>query len=103
MDMFPVLLSGILARDEMARDRVVTALRVAGALSPASARPFEDLHVQPDETWNRLVSEGRIREGPPSHFYLYDAQQKHQRQRRLKMVVFYLLMILIPVVLFLFT
>ena len=95
------LVLAILSETELAaRNRVIDALRSRGAVSPATARPLSELGVATDDTWDRLVIEGRVREGPPGQFYLFEHPRPSTR-RVLGMVVFYAVLVLIPVLLFL--
>ena len=95
------LVLAILSETELAgRNRVIDALRSRGAVSPATARPLSELGVATDGTWDRLVIEGRVREGPPGQFYLFEHPRRRTR-RVLEMVVFYALLVLIPVLLIL--
>jgi hypothetical protein len=101
MGLFELMLAAFSANDLGSRNRLTGALRSRGAVSPASARPLNELGVTADAAWRRLVIEGRIREGPPGDFYLFEPPRPSTRERVVKMVVFYLLIVLIPIVLFL--
>lgn len=90
-------------RELASRNRVIDALRSHGALSPATARAVGDLQVATDDTWDRLIVEGRVREGPPGQFYPFEPRRPSKRQRVLKMIVFYALIVLIPIVMILAT
>jgi len=91
----------LLSDDEFsAQKRVIDALRLRGAVSPATARPFDDFNVATDSAWNRLVIQGRVREGLPGHFYLFERPPSN-KQRIIKMLVFYVIILLIPIVLIL--
>lgn len=103
MALYDLVLAALDDGELASRSRVIDSLRSAGAISPATARPVADLHVTTDDTWRRLVSEGRIREGPPGHFYLFERGRPSTRQRVVKMVVFCLIILLIPIVLVLAT
>jgi hypothetical protein len=103
MLLYDLILSAISERELTSRHRLIDAVRSAGAIAPAAARPFAELNVAADYTWERLVVEGRIREGPPGHFYLFEPRRPNTRQRVIRMVVFYVLILLIPVVLILAT
>jgi hypothetical protein len=84
------------------RETLVLALAKAGAISPAAALPFEQLGVVADDAWDDLVLAGRIREGQPGYFYAFNAPAlASPRERRIKMFVFSLLIVAIPIVLIL--
>lgn len=89
--------------DAMARERVIAAMRTADAESPRSARTIVELDVVTDDVWDQLIREGTVREGPPDHFYLFGIKRASRRQRFIKMAVFWVLILLIPVVLILVT
>ena len=75
------LVLAVLSETELAsRNRVRDALRLRGAVSPATARPLSDLGVATDDTWDRLVIEGCVREGPPGQFYLFEHQRPSTRR-----------------------
>jgi hypothetical protein len=84
------------------RAKMITTLEAAGAITPATARPFAELDVAGDKTWTQLVREGRIREGPPGYFYVFEgARRSSPREKRIKQIVFYALIVAIPIVLIL--
>jgi hypothetical protein len=87
----------------MARERVIAAMQSAGADSPRSARTVVELDVVTDDVWDYLIREGTVREGPPDHFYLFGIKRASRRERLIKMVFFWALILLIPVVLILAT
>jgi hypothetical protein len=96
------LVVAFLGEQELAsRNRVIEVLQSRGAVSPATARSLGELHVSADDTWNRLVIEGRVREGHPGLFYLFERPRASTRQRLVKLLVFYALIVLIPIVLIL--
>jgi len=99
--LFDIVLAVLSEHDLASRNRVIEALRSRGAVSPATARSLPDLNVASDDIWNRLIVEGRVREGPPGQFYLFEPRRPSTRERVLKMVVFYALLVLIPIVLIL--
>ena len=101
MAIYDLVLAVLSEKDLASRNRILGALRSRGAVSPATARPLGDFNVATDDTWNRLVIEGRVREGPPGQFYLFEHPRPSTRQRVAKMVVFYALIVLIPIVLIL--
>ena len=73
--LLPLLaLLAVLAAGARVRDRPVEeAFRAAGATSPDCARPRDALPPLPPDAFGRLVARGRVREGAPGTFYLYDA------------------------------
>ena len=90
----------LLLSQEAEEQRFITALRSAGAISPATAQPVATLHVNiNDPVWLQLLMQGRIREGTPGHFYLFELPRARRRERVIKMLVFWALILLIPVVL----
>ena len=103
MAIYDLVLAVLSEIEPASRNRVIDALRSRGAVSPATARPLSDLGVAADDTWDRLVIEGRVREGPPGQFYLFEHPQRSRRQRVLGMVVFYAILVLIPIVLMILT
>jgi ATP-dependent Clp protease ATP-binding subunit ClpA len=86
-------------------ERILARLRSAEATSPASARSLEDLRCKADDTWRSLVDEGRIREGAPGTFYLYERATTGARPlvrtpaRFIKTFVFWLIILLLPIIL----
>lgn len=99
MALYDVALAVFADKQLVARERVIDALRTRDAISPATARSIAELGVAIDDTWNRLVIEGRVREGPTGQFYLFE-RPRGGWQRVVKTTVFFLLILLIPVVLF---
>ncbi|HVX40036.1 MAG TPA: hypothetical protein VHB25_10720 [Gemmatimonadaceae bacterium] len=85
------------------RNRAIATLRSQGALSPATAKSLDELHITPDQAWTHLIIHGRVREGPTGRFYLFEPPRASPRERALKMIVFYVLIILIPLALVLLT
>jgi hypothetical protein len=88
------------------RAALIASLERAGATSPATARSLDELRVTTDEFWAALVREGRVREGPPNQYYLYDAfagrPRGFRKQRLIKMIVFYIVILALPILLVLF-
>src|SRR5688572_5849012 len=75
------------------------AMRDLGATNPGTARVATELpgHVQDD--LGRFVDSGIIREGPAGAYYLHEATASTVfRLQVLKAVVFWFLVIIIPVV-----
>ena len=85
------------------RRHAIDALRSHGALSPLTAKSIDDLQVAPDEAWNHLITQGRVREGPAGHFYLFERPRASARERAVKLIVFYALIVLIPILMFILT
>jgi len=83
------------------RKQVIKALQSRGAISPATGVSLSELNVTANGTWKRLVIDGRVREGPPGQFYLYQPPRASKRERLLKLVFFYTVIILIPILLIL--
>ena len=87
------------------RERIVGRLRSAGAVSPSSARSMSDLRCKTDASWQSLVDEGLVREGPPGTFYLYErpalagAASGPQWKRLAKIFVFWIFILLLPIIL----
>ena len=79
--------------------QVIDAMREVGAVSPATARP---VGLLPDEVrmdLERLLQSGLIREGAPGSFYLFaPATPPRTAARIVKAVLFWLLVIILPVV-----
>lgn len=86
-------------------ERIIAKLRAADAVSPASARSLADLRCKEDAGWQSLLDEGRIREGTPGTFYLYERAPSAlhngnpSRARFAKTFVFWVLILLIPILL----
>lgn len=87
----------------VAQQRVITTMLRAGADSPRTARTIVELDVVTDAAWDHLIREGRVREGPPDHFYLFGIKRASPRQRAIKMTVFFVLIVAIPFVEFYLT
>jgi hypothetical protein len=88
------------------RDRAVeAAFRGAGAVTPAGARPLAALPPLPPDTLARLVARGRVREGAPGTYYLYEpsAPAFWGRRRVVLSLVFWAVVVLIPFLLLEFT
>lgn len=68
--------------------------RALGAVSPATARPVKDLRLDAS-SFDRLLRRGAIREGAPGTFYLYEGPPAPRRWVR--QVIFFLLVIIVPV------
>ena len=80
-----------------ADESALAAWRRAGAVGPANARPAEALPVVPAVVLERLIARGRVREGAPGTFYVFEARV--DRPRVVTRLWFWLLVIGIPVVL----
>ncbi len=80
------------------RERVVVdAFRSAGAVSPAAARPLAALPPLPTDALDRCLESGRVREGTPGTFCLYERQRGTARKRLLALLGFWLIVILVPI------
>lgn len=99
MGLNDLLLSTIAQRDASARRHVIDRMTSAGATSPANAQPLRSIGLERDTALERLLREGRVREGAPDHFYLFATPSAGRRERLVKMIVFYTLIVLIPIVL----
>ena len=74
-------------------------MREAGAVSPATARPASDLPEVVRSHLEYYVVAGVVREGAAGTFYLYEAPSPPWTFRRVvAAVLFWLLVIIIPVV-----
>ena len=74
------------------------AMREVGATRPEMARPAGDLPDAVRSELGRFVDAGFIREGPAGTFYLHEGRAAAVlRSQVLKAVVFWLLVILVPV------
>jgi hypothetical protein len=79
--------------------RVSDAMRAAGAVSPATARRASDLPEVVRSHLERYVMVGVVREGAPGTFYLYEVTAAPWTPGRVMgAVLFWLLVIIIPVV-----
>jgi hypothetical protein len=79
--------------------RVIDAMREVGAISPATARPLTLLPDDVRPELERHLQSGLIREGAPGTFYLFaPASPPRTKARIVKAVLFWFLVIIIPVV-----
>lgn len=99
------LLPTLLAASSARTRAVEAAFRDAGATSPAHAQPLTALPPLPPAALDRLVAAGRIREGAPGTFYLYapSGGTAAARRRIVLTLVFWLAVMLIPLLLLEFT
>lgn len=75
------------------------ALRELGATGPELARPASDLPHEVRSELGRYVDAGFIREGPAGTFYLHEGRASTMlRNQILKTVIFWFLVIIVPVV-----
>ena len=88
--------------------QIVGALRKARATSPARACPIREIQVALSPRFDALVHRGIVREASPGTFYLYEAALVTPAaasaagppwRQLLKGVVFWLIVLLIPVIL----
>lgn len=78
--------------------RINEAMREVGAVSPATACRARDLPAVVREGLERYVSAGVVREGAPGTYYLFEVKAPPLTGRRILMaVLFWLLVIIIPV------
>ncbi|HEY4216792.1 MAG TPA: hypothetical protein VGM67_06615 [Gemmatimonadaceae bacterium] len=82
-------------RREGAQQQLLSRFIAAGAISPSTARTVAELDTPLDDTWDQMLLQGFIREGPPDHFYTF-TKRSSPRERTIKMIVFYLLLAVIP-------
>jgi hypothetical protein len=74
-------------------------MQAIGAISPGTARPAGDLPDEIRSELGRYVDAGVIREGPSGTFYLdEDRASAVRRNRIVTSVVFWFLVIIIPVI-----
>lgn len=74
-------------------------MREVGATSPATARPTAMLPDDVRLSLERYVDAGLVREGAPGTFYLFAPElPPWTRSRALKAIVFWLLVLIIPIV-----
>lgn len=73
-------------------------MRALGAVSPATARPLRELPDAVRARLDRLVYSGLIREGAPGTYYLFDVPRLPvPRSQVLRAVLFWFLVIIIPI------
>jgi hypothetical protein len=73
-------------------------------VSPATAKTLTDFPLVDTGVFNRLVRRGTIREAAPGTFYVYRPEPEPlDRSRFVKTLVFWLIILLIPIVLIQFT
>jgi len=77
-----------------AETQLRAALRVRGAVSPATALPGKDLVVD-KSAFDELLRRGVIREGAPGTYYLYETERTGPG-RRVVQLLFWLAVILLP-------
>ncbi|HET9454221.1 MAG TPA: hypothetical protein VFO66_08065 [Gemmatimonadaceae bacterium] len=76
------------------------ALIAVGAVSPGTARARAEFPLLDDGAFDALVRQGVIREAAPGTFYVFHPEaQSHDWPRVLKGLLFWLVMLLIPVLL----
>jgi hypothetical protein len=84
------------------------AMRAIGAVSPATARPWSEIPMPLREGFELYVHAGVIREGSPGTFYFFDHEDHHVPRRHVLgrvagAILFWILVILIPVAIIFFT
>jgi hypothetical protein len=77
-----------------AESELCAAFRALGAVTPATARTGKDMPVE-TPPFNNLLRRGVIREGAPGTFYLYE--RGRVPGRLLRLVLFWIVIIIIPV------
>lgn len=83
---------------------ICAALIAAGAVSPATARAVAEFPLVDDKVFDALVRRGVIREAAPGTFYVFRPEARpHDWRRVVPMLLFWLIMLLIPVLLIQFT
>ena len=83
---------------------ICAALIAVGAVSPGTARARTEFPLVDDGVFDALVQRGVIREAAPGTFYVFQPEaQSHGWRRVLTVALFWLIMLLIPVVLIRFT
>ena len=83
---------------------ICAALIAVGAVSPGTARARADFPLLDDGVFDALVRQGAIREAAPGTFYVFQPEaQSHDWRRLLKVLLFWLVMLLIPVLLIQFS
>ena len=87
-----------LSVDAGAEQAAVHAWRAAGAVGPGNARPLAALPDVDPAVFERLLARGRLREGEPGRFYLYEGAEGGRGSLATRLW-FWLLLIGLPVVL----
>jgi hypothetical protein len=83
---------------------ICAALMAVGAVSPATARALAEFPLVDESVFDALVRRGVIREAAPGTFYVFRSDaQSYDWRRVLKVVLFWLVMLLIPIVLIQFS
>jgi hypothetical protein len=79
-----------------AENDLCTALRVMGAVSPATSRPGKDLVVD-KSAFENLLRRGIIREGSPGTYYLYESETRTYYRTVVVNLFFWIGVILLPI------
>ncbi len=79
-----------------AENELIAALRVMGAVSPATARPGKDLVVD-KSAFDDLLRRGVIREGSPGTYYLYESETSSYYRTVVVNLFFWIGVILLPI------
>jgi hypothetical protein len=83
---------------------ICAALIAVGAVSPATARPLAEFPLIDGSAFDALLRRGVIREAAPGTFYVFRSDaQSYDWRRVLQVVLFWLVMLLIPIFLIQFT
>ena len=83
---------------------ICAALIAVGAVSPATARALAEFPLVDDSAFDALVRRGVIREAAPGTFYVFRSDaESHDWRRAVKLVLFWLIVLLIPILLIQFS
>ena len=91
----------VVARRRALEQQILDPLRAAGALAPASAHPLSGLSAEQRAVLDELVEHGRVREAQPGAYYIFQRARRGRAHRALilKTVLFWLLVLLLPIAL----
>lgn len=77
---------------------VVASFQAVRATAPERAVPLGELPSPPDAAvFARLLARGRVREGAPGTFYLYGDERPGRARRIVVSVVFWLVIMALPI------
>ena len=77
--------------------RVRAAFEARGATSPATSRPLSELARLDPVALADHIDRGVVREGPAGRFYLYQPSPRRGVKRLAKTLLFWILIMLIPI------
>jgi len=82
----------------LTQDRAIRAFRAAGATSPQSAKPFEEVGLKPTWVKRRLIARGVLLEAAPGAYYLDEERVTRfaARRRTVAIVILVIGVLLIP-------